>query len=56
MKLRCSECESNVVQILLSFDDSRFKRCLGCGMVTQVSRTGAESSEDRRPLALSRSS
>ena len=26
MKLRCSECESNVVQILLSFDDSRFKK------------------------------
>ena len=55
MKLKCSECESNVVQILLGADDSRFKKCLGCGVVSQVRRTQAEPEEDRRPLALSRS-
>ena len=55
MKLKCSECESNVVQILLGADDSRFMKCFGCGMVKRVSRTQAESNEDRRPLALSRS-
>ena len=55
MKLKCSECESNVVQILLGADDSRFKKCLGCGMVSQVRRTQAEPEEVGRPLALSRS-
>jgi hypothetical protein len=56
MKLKCSECESNVVQILLSTDATRFKKCLGCGMVTEVSRAQAEPEEAGRPLALSRSS
>lgn len=55
MKLKCSECESNVVQILLSVDDRRYTKCFGCGMVTQVSRVRADPQEDRRPLALSRS-
>jgi hypothetical protein len=55
MKLMCPECESNVVQILLSPDATRFKQCLGCGMVTQVSRAQAEPEEAGRPLALSRS-
>jgi uncharacterized Zn finger protein len=55
MKLKCPECESNVVQILLGTDDSRFTKCLGCGTVNQVSRTRADPKDDRRPLALSRS-
>ena len=54
MKLECSECGSNVVQVLLGVNDSRFKKCLGCGMVSPVRRTQAEPEEDRRPLALSR--
>ena len=56
MKLECSECESNVVQILPGADDSRFKKCLGCGLVNQVRRAQAEPEEAGRPLALSRSS
>jgi hypothetical protein len=55
MKLKCSKCESNAVQILLGADDSRFEMCLGCGTVNQVRRTRAEPEEDGRPLALSRS-
>jgi uncharacterized Zn finger protein len=55
MKLECSECENNVVQILLGVDDSRYTKCFGCGKVAQVSRVHAEPKEDRRPLALSRS-
>jgi hypothetical protein len=54
MKLKCSKCESNVVQMLLGVDDRRFKKCLGCGMLAEVKRAQAEADEPKRPLALSR--
>jgi hypothetical protein len=38
MKLKCSKCDSNVVQILTGVDDSRYTQCLGCGWLTQVKR------------------
>jgi len=54
MKLECSKCQSNVVQMLLGVDERRFKKCLGCGMLAEVKRAQVEPEESKRPLALSR--
>jgi hypothetical protein len=45
MKLECSKCDSNVVQILMGVDDSRYTQCLGCGWLTQVKREPDTSEE-----------
>jgi hypothetical protein len=50
MKLKCSKCDSNVVQILTGVDDSRYTQCLGCGWLTQVKREATFPDEIARLL------
>lgn len=53
MKLECPKCGSNVAQILMGADDSRYTKCLGCGEVTSIERRRIVLEEPRRSKASS---
>ena len=53
MKIECPKCGSNVAQILMGADDSRYTTCLGCGEIRPIERRRVLE-EPRRSKASSR--
>jgi hypothetical protein len=54
MKLECPKCDSNVVQVLLGIDDSRYAMCFGCGELTHFKRRRIASEKTPTPASSGR--